>query len=298
MTNNELRLLARTIILEESQIYQNPSLIETLSGVNTKEIAKLKSESEQIIQTAITCYKEVKKQELQTYLSDQYHQLITQIETKLNITSPEPSLETLEINKYASAKTTKFLSLTYPEIYEENKSYLNKQEAISKLKYQAHDGSDLIERYYEQIRVDKKQRKEIPSILKTFISHDGTYKPLDIILADKNYSLIDERIKYIILTSKTFLKKIDLLSLTKQELEYLRQIITTVANMYEEVSNLSDDYFEPQSPQIEPRERYELLIIRSRSSLRTIELKNYSNKITKVLFQTGRKVKRKRQWKY
>ena len=70
MTNNELRLLARTIILEESQIYQNPNLIEALSGVNTKELTKLQSESDQIIKTAITCYEEVKKQELQNHNQD------------------------------------------------------------------------------------------------------------------------------------------------------------------------------------------------------------------------------------
>lgn len=297
MTNNELRLLARTIILEEAQLSQNPNLIETLSGVNTKELTKLQSESEQIIQTALTCYKEVKKQELETYHQDKYRELITIIETKLNNSPNEPSLKTLEINKYALIKTQKFLALTYPDIYQEQSSTLASQEKIADLKYKAYDGSNLIERYYEKQKNDKKERRNLPSPLKTFINSDGTYKPLDIILSDKNYPLIDERIKYIILTSKTFLKKQNLPSLTKKELEYLKQIINTVATMYEEVSTISDEYFDPQAPQITPLERYELLIIRSSSFLRTIELKSYSKKITKILFQTGRKIKRKKLWK-
>ena len=98
MTNNELRLLARTIILEESQIYQNPNLIEALSGVNTKELTKLQSESDQIIKTAITCYEEVKKQELQNHNQDKYRELITTIEATLS-SQKKPSLATLEANK-------------------------------------------------------------------------------------------------------------------------------------------------------------------------------------------------------
>lgn len=299
MTNNELRLLARTIILEEAQIYQNPNLIETLSGVNTKELTKLQSESDQIIQTALTCYEEVKKQELQTYHQDKYRELITTLETTLGIfpSQSTPTLATLEANKYALTKTKKFLALTYPEIYEEKSSSLSIQEKIACLKYKAYDGSNLIEEYYEKQKNDKKARRNIPAPLKTFINSDGTYKPLDVILSDKNYPLIDERIKYIILTSKTFLKKVNLPSLTKKELEYLKQIITTVASMYEEVSTISDEYFDPQTPQIDPAERYNLLIIRSTSSLRTIELKSYNDKITKHLFQTTRKVRRKKLWK-
>ena len=296
MTNNELRLLARTIILEEAQIYQNPNLIEALSGVNTKELTKLQSESDQIIKTAITCYEEVKKQELQNHNQDKYRELITTIEATLS-SQKKPSLATLEANKYALIKTQKFLSLTYPEIYEEKISTLSLQTKIACLKYKAYDGSSLIGEYYEAQKNNKKERRHLPPPLKTFINNDGTYKPLDIIISDKNYPLIDEKIKNTILTSKTFLKKINLPSLTKKELEYLKQIINKVTTIYEEISTLSDEYFEPQAPQNPPIERYNLLIIRSTSFLRTIELKNYNEKINKLLLQTTNKTKRKKLWK-
>lgn len=150
---------------------------------------------------------------------------------------------------YATEKTKEYLQKNYPEIYEQEKEYIEAEIQKNKFYYMTYDLTDNIELMINTLKLflRKEAKKntekddgpdeisnleEISPIIPIFLNKDLSFKKISEIMSHEKYKELDKRIVYAFLTSKTFLETINLDTLSDEELNLFYEALNYTNTVY------------------------------------------------------------------
>lgn len=234
-----------------------------------KEKTKSKKMQKTLVQNIWTCYHELRHEQQATTKDKMkdfsYESFMMQISHVCHRIQPgDYRLEhdkyyfEIDADLYAHQKTKEYLMKNYPEVYEQQKEYLDFLYQKTKFYQMTFDPSFELERALQEMKkysankkkelVNKKtitnNRKvaykldSVSPILSIFIDkitdEKIKYKPMKHIMRNPNFKKLDKRIIYAFFSSKTFLEQLDYNRLTYEELQILKESLEYTMNKYQE----------------------------------------------------------------
>lgn len=133
--------------------------------------------------------------------------------------------EEIIANAYSVEKSNQFLK-KYPRIYRNLKGYLKND----KLKYQIELVNYDLEKFINYITKIIKNKKEMESLFQTsypykivgiLYNKDRTFKDLKTLEKDTEWTSLSMEVKYTVVASKSYLKELNLNTLSKEELSFI-----------------------------------------------------------------------------
>lgn len=233
----------------------NNTIFVFLNYLNRKKIRICKPN---IFNLCEICYHELRHAQQKKFNLFSYEYFFTMLETYLleeNYSRYERAhdLVFFEIgaNIYGTVKAKEYIKKNYPEEYEHYKNYIEKLEYKRTFMYMTYNAPEVFENYIEESKINskfgvkpidtsiKKSNEYIINdfdglkmILSVFLKKNWEYKSIKEITENELFPKIDKKIIYIILSSKSFLKQLDIKDLLPEELELLEKSLNYIKAVY------------------------------------------------------------------
>lgn len=287
---------------EEKQIVV---LVDTVYGL--KKTIYL----EDIAHILTNIYHEIRHRYQEQKLQDakQYNNFIMSIEKiiikhdeKYYLKNHNKFLSEIDAEQYAYDKTTKYLK-EKTTIYNKNKPYLDKFNDILKRNIYSYDPRIIFERFNYILQEHIKMKNEpnaleetikeiiknknieeyntIKKVLTIIYNSNGTYKSIQEII--NNSKEIDQNIIKLVISSESFIKNLDITTITEEEKKYLLDILKEIyINKINQMNNLKiineemivSSSYKPYNIKLIEKELEVITSLTSQLSIQTIEEKN------------------------
>lgn len=209
---------------------------------------KIQEANKNLYKTLYVCYHEIRhaiqinydKYSYNGFLYDMDYFLQEQSSTDYHTEHSEYSYE-IGANLYGATKAKEYIQKHYPDLYEQEKEYIEKFEQKQKFYYITYDASDTIERMLDAIKKQLKNNntKEIQNmdkispVLELFLNSDMSFKSINEIIKNEKFKSLDKRIVYAFISSKSFLENINIEELSDEELNLLSESLQYTRTLYE-----------------------------------------------------------------
>lgn len=161
-------------------------------------------------------------------------------------------------NLYGIKKTKEYMENYYPSLYDKYKEEIDLTLRMCESEYLVYNASSRFNIFMSQLKRNMKANrvrwndqekvnnndKIIPDIFKIFINLDGSLKSFDEIIKDENFSKMDKRIVYAIISSESFLNRIDINKLSSFELSLLNNALNYTKQLNEKQIRWRKELFE------------------------------------------------------
>ena len=244
--------------------FYHPSTNNIVIFIN--RIKKIKTIDKQIFKLVFICYHEARHREQIEFNPYSYEGFIDFI-NKLDFIDYGLSHDyyAFEIgaNLYAIKKTKEYLKRNYSDIYARQKQEIEFLDKLYYLEYLTYDASQtfdtsltvcrLINKMFKNSGNRKendlnKKIKEYEAVLSIFLNDDLSFKTIDEIISNNDFSNLDKRIVYTVFSSKLFLSTIDMNNMSlngiliiKESLEYTCDLDIKQLQWQEELKKLKID---------------------------------------------------------
>ena len=135
-------------------------------------------------------------------------------------------------NLYSIFKTEEFLKSKYPDIYKQEKDYIENLENAYKLDYMLFDAVEKINKAFDIINEKKLKINNMIPLFNIFTNDDNSFKSIEDILKNPSFEKLDKRIVYTVLSSDLFLNSIDIEKLSDIELNTLEESLQYTYTIY------------------------------------------------------------------
>lgn len=202
-----------------------------------------------IFSIANACYHEIRHSFQKTFDSFSYEGFLRDVDISL-YTIPDYILEhdnySIEIgaNLYGVKKAKEYLRTKYPDLYNNYKEEIDKQEKKYQLDYMTYDASYNIDRLIQMIKSknnkpkNEKKLTDISPVLEIFLNEDASFKTFNEIIQNDRFKNLDKKIIHCILSSESFLKQINMDQLSIEEMEIINESLQYTASLYKIQSDL------------------------------------------------------------
>ena len=236
----------------------NDTSKENIIVVFLSHIKKIKKLEKKIFTLAEFCYHELRHQEQKQFDKFSYEGFFGNIDAVLAWDSTldyliEHSKYSFEIGayRYSIQKAKEYLKKNYPELYEQEKEYIEEYEKKYDFYYKTYDAAETIDRLIKALHRKKKYieknqgtektenyEKNVLPILMIFFNDDLTPKKISDIINNQEFNKLDRKIIYAFLSSKTFLENICYEELNEEELILLEEALKYTNTIYQEQMKL------------------------------------------------------------
>lgn len=209
---------------------------------------KLKEVGSNLYKTLFVCYHEIRHASQINYDKYSYDGFIYDMDYFLQKQSTadyhaEHSKYSYEIgaNLYGAIKAKEYIQKNYPDLYEQEKEYIEKFEQKQKFYYMTYDASDTIDRMLDAAKTQLKNNNseevqnmdKISPVLGMFLNSDMSCKNINEIITQEKFKTLDKRIVYAFLSSKTFLENINIEELSDEGLSLLSESLQYTNLLYQ-----------------------------------------------------------------
>ncbi len=205
---------------------------------------------EDFFQLIKLCYYEVRLSIQQSFDKYSYEGFLNAVDKKLAYFEPmayeyypERYASTIDANLYSIDMARNYLKDKYPKVYKAQKQKIDNLEGKYKSNSMLYNASNQINKVITISRDNRIRINNISPIFKIFIKDDNNFKEFKDIIIDPEYQKLDKRISYAILSSSSYLEKIDIESLSSDELASLYQILQYTSAIYNNQFQLLIDAF-------------------------------------------------------
>lgn len=149
----------------------------------------------------------------------------------------------IDANKYGVKQAKKYLKEKYPKIYNTEYDSLNILKQKYELDYIMFNPSQCINTALKIIEKKQIIPESCQEILRVFINDNGTFKPMNEIINNPMFKKLDSRITSAFLSNATFLKNINLETLSKKELQIINVALNHTKEIHEKQKNSLEKSF-------------------------------------------------------
>ena len=263
-------------------------------------IQKIKKPGKRLFKLLETCYHEARHEMQRRFKEGSYEAFFDDIESFImkctyNDYNKNHDCYSFEIgaNLYGITKAKEYMQSNYPEIYEGEKDEITEIEEDYRFDYMMYDGPAIIDKF---IKIYHKNAKKyninpnrISKTLDSFLNEDATFKPIKQIIADEHFEKIDKKVLYSVLSSKSFLKNVNIKTLSSEELSILEESLKYTMGVYVNQTKIIEKEYQKKNIRI-------LYYLQEQKNLieKILFLKKNYNEILKMkkILNNDKKIKR------
>lgn len=218
--------------LEDNKM--NEDLVILISNLqDNKDINKT------IFELIRLCYNETRHSIQKNFDNNSYEGFINKVDNALSYFDPisyeyYPERFSFEIgaNLYSIGMTKNYLKQKYPKIYTEKKQDIDNLEGKYRFNYKIYNAPNQINTLITIANNNRIKINNISPVFNIFINDDNSFKGFKDIIVSPEYQALDKRISNAILSSSAYLKKIDMGTLSNDELTLLQEILQYTSTIY------------------------------------------------------------------